>query len=152
MGISAPPPAVKPVLDAFAHHWQDEADAAYLYRLLSEAEPDPEKKDLYARLAAVEDKHVEIWARLLREHGREPGHFSPTGRTRMLAGLGKVFGPSFLLPMLLREEGREVKGYLDMHRRTARGTAGSAESLELARESAEHAVTLNQISGRSGEP
>ena len=54
--------------------------------------------------------------------------------------------------MLLAEEGREVKGYLDMHRRTARGTPGADESLTLARESAEHASTLNRISGKSGEP
>src|SRR5207247_7190039 len=110
------------------------------------------KSDLYRRLAEVEDRHVQIWARLLREHGREPGCFRPSARTRLLAGLGRVFGPGFLLPMLLAEEGREVKGYLDMHRRTARGAAGSAESLTLARESAEHAATLNTISGKSGEP
>src|SRR5206468_2897171 len=92
------------------------------------------------------------WAGVLREHGHEPGKFRPSARTRLLARLGRVFGPGFLLPMLLAEEGREVKGYLDMHRRTARGAAGSSESLTLARESAEHAATLNEISGRSGEP
>src|SRR4051794_16778881 len=75
-----------PDLDAFEHHWQDEADAAYLCRLLSEAEPDVSKKDLYRRLAEVEDKHVHIWADLLRQYGRQPGAFSPTGRTRLLAG------------------------------------------------------------------
>jgi hypothetical protein len=63
-----------------------------------------------------------------------------------------MFGPNFLLPMLLAEEGREVKGYLDMHRRTAKGAPGATESLTLARESAEHATTLNQISGKTGEP
>src|SRR5689334_12802968 len=105
---SAPPvPAAPPPdLDSFLHHWQDEADAAYLYRLLSEAELDPRKKDLYARLAAVEDRHVDIWAGLLRQHGREPGRFSPSARTRMLAMFGRMFGPTFLLPMLLAEEGR----------------------------------------------
>jgi vacuolar iron transporter family protein len=151
----APVPAVDhsaPDLDVFEHHWQDEADAAYLYRLLSAAEPDAKKSDLYRRLAEVEDRHVQIWAKLLREHGREPGAFRPSARTRLLAGLGRVFGPGFLLPMLLAEEGREVKGYLDMHRRTARGAPGATESLTLARESAEHASTLNKISGKSGEP
>ena len=54
--------------------------------------------------------------------------------------------------MLLAEEGREVKGYLDMHRRTTKGAPGASESLTLARESAEHATTLNTISGKSGEP
>jgi len=151
---SAPPipAAAAPDLDSFLHHWQDEADAAYLYRLLSEAELDPRKKDLYARLAAVEDRHVDIWAGLLRQHGREPGRFSPSARTRLLAMFGRMFGPTFLLPMLLAEEGREVRGYLDMHRRTARGAPGSDESLTLARESAEHATTLGEISGKVGEP
>ena len=144
--------AQQPDLDTFHHHWQDEADAAYLYRLLAAAEPDTKKSDLYRRLAEVEDRHVEIWARLLREHGREPGAFNPSARTRLLASLGKVFGPGFLLPMLLAEEGREVKGYLDMHRQTERGAPGASESLKLARESAEHAETLNRISGRMGEP
>jgi len=141
-----------PNLHTFKHHWQDEADAAYLYRLLAAAEPDSTKKDLYLRLAHVEDRHVQVWDGLLREQGVNPGKFRPSARTRLLAAAGKIFGPGFLLPMLLAEEGREVKGYLDMHRTTARGAPGSTESLTLARESAEHAETLNQISGRTGEP
>jgi hypothetical protein len=157
MAAAAPTPVPTPAgpppdLDTFLHHWQDEADAAYLYRLLSEAELDPRKKDLYARLAAVEDRHVEVWGQLLRQHGRDPSEFSPSARTRMLALIGRVFGPAFLLPMLLVEEGREVRAYLDMHRSTARGAPGSEESLTLARESAEHATTLGEISGRVGEP
>src|SRR6185503_20562400 len=131
MGIAAPPNPVKPDLHAFEHHWQDEADAAYLYRLLSEAEPDAKKKDLYRRLAEVEDRHVEIWARLLEQNGRTVRPFRPSTRTRLLAALGKVLGPNFLLPMLLAEEGREVKAYLDMHRTTPQGAAGSSESLTL---------------------
>jgi vacuolar iron transporter family protein len=152
----ATPPSARtpapPDLDVFEHHWQDEADAAYLYRLLSAAEPDAQKKALYARLADVEDRHVQIWEGLLREHGRDPGRFRPSARTRLLAVLGRIFGPGFLLPMLLAEEGREVKGYLDMHRRTAPAAPGAAESLKLARESAEHAETLNRISDKTGEP
>src|SRR5690349_242953 len=104
---AAPPTRHTPDLHAFEHHWQDEADAAYLYRLLANAEPDLRKSDLYRRLAAVEDRHVAIWAGLLREHGREPGRFNPSARTRLLAALGRLFGPGFLLPMLLAEEGRE---------------------------------------------
>ncbi len=141
-----------PDLHAFEHHWQDEADAAFLYRVLATSEPDPKKKGLYLRLAEVEDRHVGIWARLLAENGRPPRTFSPSARTRLLALLGRWFGPGFLLPMLLAEEGREVKGYLDMHRRTAHDVAGHNEALELAKESAEHAETLNEISGREGEP
>ncbi len=152
MATSSTAPTTTPDLDAFAHHWQDEADAAFLYRVLAGAESDPQKKDLYLRLADVEDRHVSIWARLLEEHGRRPGPFRPSARTRLLARTGRWFGPGFLLPMLLEEEGREVRGYLDMHRSTGRGMPGHHEALELAKESAEHADTLNQIAGRTGEP
>ncbi len=101
MATSSTAPTTAPDLDAFAHHWQDEADAAFLYRVLAGAESDPQKKDLYLRLADVEDRHVSIWARLLEEHGRRPGPFRPSARTRLLARAGRWFGPGFLLPMLL---------------------------------------------------
>jgi VIT1/CCC1 family predicted Fe2+/Mn2+ transporter len=136
----------------FEHHWQDEADAAFLYRALASVERDARKRDVYSRLAAVEDRHVEIWAKLLAEHGHAPPPFRPTSRARLLAWLGRRFGPGFLLPHLLREEGREVKGYLDLHQRTPPGAPGGGEALMLARESAEHATELAGISGKGSEP
>jgi VIT1/CCC1 family predicted Fe2+/Mn2+ transporter len=148
----APPASPEIDLHAFEHHWQDEADAAYLYRLLAAAEPDPKKKDVYSRLADVEDRHVVVWTDLLTKHGQPPRRFRPSGRARLLATLGRWFGPGFLLPMLLEEEGREVKAYLDMHRETPRGAPGGPEALILARESAEHATTLGAIAGKGGEP
>jgi VIT1/CCC1 family predicted Fe2+/Mn2+ transporter len=147
MTASAPPD-----VHTFEHHWQDEADAAYLYRILANEESDPKKKDIYARLAEVEDRHVVVWGDLLTEHGHAPKKFRPSTRARLLASLGKVFGPGFLLPMLLQEEGREVKAYLDMHRATPKGAPGGGEALTLAKESAEHATTLAGIAGKQGEP
>src|SRR6476659_1754934 len=139
-------------IHTFEHHWQDEADAAYLYRILAAAEPDAKKKDIYARLADVEDRHVVVWGDLMKSHGHPPKSFRPSTRARLLARLGNVFGPGFLLPMLLEEEGREVKAYLDMHRATPKGAPGGGEALQLAKESAAHAMTLAGIAGKSGEP
>ena len=149
---AAPPKPPEIDVHSFEHHWQDEADAAYLYRILAAAEPDPKKKDIYTRLADVEDRHVVVWSNLLSQHGHPPAKFTPSGRARMLAAFGRWFGPGFLLPMLLEEEGREVKGYLDMHRQTPPGAPGGAEALVLARESADHATTLGQIAGKGAEP
>jgi predicted membrane protein (TIGR00267 family) len=153
--ITSSPPAAPlppPDLDAFAHHWQDEADAAYLYRLLSAAEHDPRKRDLYARLAHVEERHTKIWGDLLAASGRPVGPFRPSVRARAMALLGRTLGPRALLPLLLAEEGREVRAYLEMHRATPAGTAGQSEALLLARESAEHATTLGDIANRGTEP
>ena len=157
MSTTLEPPTSRPDnheidVHSFEHHWQDEADAAYLYRLLAAAEPDAKKRDVYTRLADVEDRHVVVWADLLTEHGHPPPKFRPSGRARLLAALGRWFGPGFLLPMLLEEEGREVKAYLDMHRATPRGAPGGLEALTLARESAEHASTLGDIAGKGPEP
>src|SRR5512141_1503790 len=144
--------APEPDIHSFEHHWQDEADAAYLYRILAEAEPDHHKKDIYSRLAQVEDRHVVVWGDLMKSRGYAPSAFKPSGRAKLLARVGKLFGPGFLLPMLLQEEGREVKAYLDMHRATPKGAPGGGEALTLAKESADHATTLAGIAGKSGEP
>ena len=87
-----------PDLHTFEHHWQDEADAAFLYRIMATAEPDATKRDVYQRLAEVEDRHVEIWADLLAKYGHTLPRYRPGIRTRMLAALGRQFGPGFLLP------------------------------------------------------
>jgi VIT1/CCC1 family predicted Fe2+/Mn2+ transporter len=68
-----------------------------------------------------------------------------------MAWLGRRFGPRYLLPLLLREEGREVKGYMDLHRASPAGDA-KAVSLTLAKESAAHAETLAGLAGSKSEP
>jgi VIT1/CCC1 family predicted Fe2+/Mn2+ transporter len=147
---SPSPDATAPDLDAFHEHWQDEGDAAFLYGVLAGVESDAKRREVFQRLVEVEQRHVTIWAELLRQHGRGPANFAPSSRARLMAVIGRRFGTGALLPMLLREEGREVKAYLDMHRETPTGAAGGAESLTLARESAEHATELAHLSGKSG--
>ncbi len=53
--------------------------------------------------------------------------------------------------MLLQEEGKEVKGYLNLYRDSPEGVAAPT-ALRLAKESKEHADTLAQISGARAEP
>ena len=138
-------------IDTYLEHWQDEADAAFLYRLLADAEPAPERQDIYRRLAAVEDRHAAMWKKLLADAGVPCGTAEPSRRARFLAWTARSFGPAILTTLLLREEGREVKGYMDLYHATAPGAAKDI-SLTLARESAEHAETLGGLAGKSGEP
>ena len=65
--------------------------------------------------------------------------------------MARRVGVSILLPMLLQEEGREVKGYLSLYRESPDGVVGPT-ALTLAKESKEHAETLASISGADGEP
>ena len=142
-----------PELKTWLHHYQDESDAAFLYGVLASVEPDARKKSTYEKLAAVERRHTEMWAKLLADHGHPlpAGGAAPSRTARVMAWLGRRFGPGYLLPLLLREEGREVKGYIDLHRDSS-GEAARAVSLTLAKESAEHAGTLAGLAGGSAEP
>ncbi|HKR55714.1 MAG TPA: hypothetical protein VJS20_05395, partial [Gemmatimonadales bacterium] len=85
--------------DLWLEHWQDESDAAFLYNVLASVERDPRKRDVYNRLALVEERHTQLWAKLLNDNGhRVPsGVASPTLEARIKAKMGKWFGPGFLL-------------------------------------------------------
>jgi len=135
------------------HHWQDEADAAFLYRSLAAAEADTKRQVIYQKLADVEDRHTQMWAKLLGDHGHAvpAGGARPSRNARFMAWFGRRFGSRYLLPVLLREEGREVKGYMDLHRTSPAGDA-KAVSLTLAKESAAHAETLAGLAGSKSEP
>jgi vacuolar iron transporter family protein len=149
MTATLPDPAT---LHTWRHHWQDEFDAAYLYLVLAGQEPDPKKKDVYIKLAGVEERHTQMWEKLLREHARPvPERPQPSLNARLRAWFGRRFGPGYLLPLLLREEGQEVKGYMDLHRQSRLDDAREV-SLRLARESAAHAETLAELAGRATEP
>jgi len=139
-------------LHSWLHHWQDECDAAYLYLVLAGQEPDPKKKEIYVKLAGVEERHTQMWEKLLAERGhpvtRRP---RPSLNARLRAWVGRRFGPRYLLPLLLREEGEEVKGYMDLHKQSRLDDA-RAVSLQLAKESAAHAETLADLAGQGSEP
>lgn len=153
-GVEVSPGSARPDLAAFREHWQDESDASYLYGILAALEPEAKRAGVFARLRDIETQHAVIWSQLLAAHGAPPGPFRPSARARVLAFLGRRFGTGALVSLLLREEGREVREYLTMHRDTPREAAGRSEALRLAKESAEHASELAHLAGvaAEGEP
>lgn len=133
------------------HHLTDEADAAFLYRELAAGEPDAERAALYRKLADVEGRHVAAWQKVIAENGYPVPTVKVSAKARAMAWLARRFGPGWLLPLLLEEEGKEVKGYLQLYQAEPEGATGPT-ALRLARESKEHADTLAKLSGGEGEP
>ncbi|MFQ5839772.1 MAG: VIT1/CCC1 transporter family protein [Candidatus Methylomirabilales bacterium] len=132
-------------------HWQDEGDAAYLYRALATIERDAKRQAIFRRLADVEARHVALCAEVLKGQGETLPPFQPSARARVMAGLGRTRAPALLRNILLAEEGRELKGYLAAYRQAP--VKGPKATLgHLARETAEHAETLGKLLGREGEP
>jgi VIT1/CCC1 family predicted Fe2+/Mn2+ transporter/rubrerythrin len=137
--------------ESWDHHYRDERDAAYLYRALAAVEKTPELRQLFDKLAVVEDCHSARWEELFRASGRSLPAYSTARRTRFLAWAARRFGTSLVLPMMLAEEGREVQAYLGLARHSANQQMHKA-AVDIASESAVHARELSEAMGREGEP
>ena len=142
------PPRPDPSWD---EHYCDERDAAFLYRQLSAIEANGERRQLFDRLARVEDKHVARWESLFRETGRSLPAYRTALRTRVLAWAARRLGTNLILPLLLAEEGREVQAYLGLARQSTDALMHSA-AVDIASDSAMHARELSAAMGREGEP
>jgi VIT1/CCC1 family predicted Fe2+/Mn2+ transporter len=138
--------------EPWVDHYRDEKDAAFLYRALADAETETERRELFLRLAAVEDRHVERWEHLFVENGRDVPSHTPSGRSRFLAWLARRFGPSFILPLVLAEEGREVEAYLALAQGSKQQRPLQQAAVSIAAESAAHAQELAKVLGRDAEP
>ncbi|HYU12080.1 MAG TPA: VIT1/CCC1 transporter family protein [Stellaceae bacterium] len=90
---------------------QGEVDSAGLYRALADAETDERLKQVYGRLAAVEEAHAEFWKKQLDRIGAHAGRLGLGWRTRALAWLARRFGPQFVLPTVNTLEQRDVGQY-----------------------------------------
>jgi predicted membrane protein (TIGR00267 family) len=132
-------------------HYQDERDAAYLYRALAAVETQGERRQLFERLAHVEDRHVERWEQLFKQSGRDLPEYRTALRTRALAWLAARVGTTLILPLMLAEEGREVQSYLSLARQ-ATDRLTHAAAVDIAADSAMHARELSAVMGREGEP
>ena len=137
--------------ESWDEHYRDERDAAYLYRALAAVEPNGDRKQLFEKLAVVEDRHAERWRELFAESGRPLPEYTTATRTRLLAWVAKQFGTSVILPLMLAEEGREVQAYLGMARHSSHRQTHQA-AIDIASDSAVHARELSEMMGREGEP
>ena len=140
--------AIDPVWDEY---YRDEMDAAWLYRQLASHERDQARRSIFERLAIVEDAHVERWRELFDANGGAVPSHSPSTQTRVLAWIGRRFGSSAVLPIIVRQETQEVNSYLGLAKRSKHKSTQDA-AMAIATESAEHAQHLSDSMGRVGEP
>jgi VIT1/CCC1 family predicted Fe2+/Mn2+ transporter len=132
-------------------HWQDEADAAFLYRVLAAGEPDAGRRSIYLKLAEVEDHHTVKFQELLEADGYTVPAARPTARARFLAWTARRFGMGILAALRLRDEVKDFKGYLALGAASGPGPAQDA-AIALAKEEAAHARALGGMAGERGEP
>ncbi len=133
------------------HHLQEEIDAAFLYRVLAGLINDNNKKDIYLKLANVEDKHTTAWKELLEKNNYHVKDPVPSLQAKLMAWSSKKFGHWILSRALMNEEAMEVKSYLGLYK-TSSDEPTKNIALRLAKDSAEHAGKLMTIKGTTEEP
>jgi VIT1/CCC1 family predicted Fe2+/Mn2+ transporter len=118
---------------------EDEVDSAHVYRALADDSPGGA---LYARLAEAEERHAAICAKRLRTLGARADDVAPSRRARVLASLGRRFGPRFVMSALMVGEGAAEERYADL------GNEGAA----IAAEERAHARLLDSPSAPTETP
>ncbi|BDQ03989.1 MAG: hypothetical protein KatS3mg037_2564 [Ignavibacterium sp.] len=130
---------------------QEEIDAAFLYKTLSEIVKDEKKKSLYEKLSEIENKHVNVWIEHLKKNSIPFENLKPTIKAKLLSKFSKKYGPSLLNRMMLMEESSEVKSYLNLYKNSDSSQTKDI-ALKLAKDSAMHAQSLMSSSGAQSEP
>jgi len=118
---------------------QGEIDGAAMYRVMAELEKQPQRAEIYRRLAAVEESHATFWKKQLADAGVYTATPHPGWRTRFLAWMARRFGPDLVLPTLqtLEEIDRDHYDRQD----EAAGTSMPAQERS-------HARVLSHLSGK----
>ncbi len=90
---------------------KEELRAAARYVQLSKVERDPSRRKIFADMAASEMRHARHWATLL---GQDASTLSPARNSQglwTLSLMARIFGPSRLLPLLVRGESAGAQQY-----------------------------------------
>jgi len=113
----------------------DEIDGIAIYRLLAEAEPDPERRAIFEQLGDVEVRHADVWRNKLREAGVEIRERGPSVRIRLIGFLARRFGVRSVLPIVRSMEAGAYGAYM------AQDEAAQA----IAPDEREHGRTLGRL-------
>lgn len=100
-------------LKRYRGNWQNEMDAAALYRVMADSESQASLSEVYRKLAAVEVKHAKFWEKQLQEAGHPVKPWTPGMRVSILRWLAGRLGPQVVLPMMAAVEQNSQTEYDD---------------------------------------
>jgi VIT1/CCC1 family predicted Fe2+/Mn2+ transporter len=126
-------------LKRYRNYLETELEAAVMYSALAEAEPDPERKDVFNKLVDAELSHAERWSQKLGMGEVELRPNKPNIKVYLLKWAARLFGTKRVLPVLLRLEAKEIKAYL-----------ADPDAQDLADDERKHARILRDLARGSG--
>ena len=129
-----------PNVEIYRKHFEDESGSTAIYQALGDAEKDGRLAEVYHRMAATEQGHVDHWAALIKEDTGQAPVYRPDWRVRTLIWMAKRLGPAFVLPSMQNMERNASAGYEN----PLSGDA-AAPTQKMARQERSHAMLLWQI-------
>ena len=123
-------------LKRYRRNRQNELDAAALYRVMAETEPQKSLAEIYRRLAGVEEKHARFWEDELHKAQVVLAPWKPGLRLRILRWLAGRLGPDAVLPMIAATESEGRRDYDDQP---------EAEGSSLPVDERSHARVLSEM-------
>ncbi len=115
-----------------------EIDGAALYRAMADLEQQPQRAEIYRRLAAVEESHAAFWQSHLAQAGAPSQELRPGWRTKVLIQIAKRFGPDLVLPTLRTLEQLDRDHY---------DSQPESEGTAMPAQERSHARVLSRMSG-----
>jgi VIT1/CCC1 family predicted Fe2+/Mn2+ transporter len=116
-----------------------ERDATLLYDALTAIDKDPVRAAAFARIAANERRHAEVWASKLRELGVDvPPPDGARMRVRFIIAVARIFGTRAVADLVKALEGDEEDIYDSQ--------GGSPEVAAIAADEREHAEIWDRLS------
>jgi VIT1/CCC1 family predicted Fe2+/Mn2+ transporter len=122
--------SLKALLDSL----QNEREAVMLYNQLAVNEKDPRLAEVYRRMSAAEQRHVDALVCRLAELGVGVPAFKRSWRIRSLTWLSRLFGQGVILSAMQITENQNIRKY-----------ETRPEEAEMAAEESSHARLLKQI-------
>ncbi|MFP5342884.1 MAG: VIT1/CCC1 transporter family protein [Candidatus Limnocylindria bacterium] len=115
-----------------------ERDAIVLYDALTATERDPVRSAAFARIAANERRHADVWAAKLRALGVDvPDPTPPRMRVRFIIGVARLFGTRAVADLVKALEGDEEATY--------EAQAGHPDVAAIAADEREHAEIWDRL-------
>ena len=131
---------------ALEHNWVAEKEGARVYREMAEAEKDPRKKAVLARMAEAEERHAVRWEKKLAELGAKPPELKDTPGKRLSRWFNRNAGTAIAIRRQEAAEDRDKARY-EAQQEQALGHDAEAKQIlkEIAREEKAHGKVLQQI-------
>lgn len=115
----------------YKENYIKEQEGIALYRALAKAESNPQRAEIFEKLAVAEEHHAARWAKLLEDNEVAVPAYRPSFRVKTLGWVSRTFGTQHVLPIVSGLEFRDQGEYVGQAEATGMPAAERSHSRTL---------------------